>query len=554
MDVLAQLTLAEKAALCCGADSWHTAAIPRLAVPSVMVSDGPHGLRVQRRAADHSGSGTSLPATCFPPAVTLGSSWDTALAAEIGAALAAEALAQGIAVILGPGVNIKRTLLCGRNFEYFAEDPALAGALAAAYVQGVQGRGVGTSLKHYAANNQETERMRVSAQVSQRALREIYLPAFERCVTQAQPWTVMCAYNKVNGSYAAEHAWLLTEVLRGEWGFEGLVVSDWGAVHDRVAALAAGLDLEMPPDLERSPAALVAAVRDGRLAEADLDRSAARVLRLAARAPRPDPAPGFDAGAHHALARRAAAAGAVLLKNEAGLLPLDRPAAVAVIGAFARAPRYQGAGSSRVNPTRVENFLDEFTARAGSQVSVRYAPGFALGGDGAAGRLADEAVRAAAGADAVILLLGLPDGVESEGFDRDHISLPADQVALLRRLGQAGTPVAVLLANGGVVEVASWQDHAAAILECWLGGQAGASAAAQIVLGQAEPGGRLAETIPLRLADSPAYLDFPGEEGSVSYGEGVFVGYRWYDARQMGSRTRSASGCLTPPSATTACP
>jgi beta-glucosidase len=530
---LGQLTIEEKAALCSGADFWHTVAIPRLGIDSIMVADGPHGLRVQLNVADHSGTNTSLPATCFPTAAALGSSWDPGLIREIGCALADEALAQGISVILGPGVNIKRSLLCGRNFEYFSEDPVLAGAAATAFVQGAQSRGVGTSLKHFAANNQETERMRVSAEVGERALREIYLPAFEQCVREAQPWTVMCAYNRVNGTYASEHHWLLTQVLREEWGFAGLVVSDWGAVHDRVAAAAAGLDLEMPPDLERSPAALVAAVTDGRLDEAVLDRAAGRVLALVAKAPRPDPRPALDADAHHALARRAAAQSAVLLKNAGATLPLAlRPGStVAVIGEFARTPRYQGAGSSRVNPTRVENFLEEFTARAGDDVTVRFAPGFAVDSDQVAGDLAEQAVQAAAGAGCVIVLLGLPPGAESEGFDRDHIDLPASQTALLRRLRQAGRPVVVVLANGGVVDVASWDADADAILECWLGGQAGASAAAQLLLGQAEPAGRLAETIPRRLADSPAFLDFPGEDGQVRYGEGIFVGYRYYDAR-----------------------
>ncbi len=534
-EFLGELTIEEKAALCSGADFWHTVSVPRLGIRAIMMSDGPHGLRVQPVAGDHSGMGTSLPATCFPTAGALGSSWDPELIRSIGSALAEEALAQGISLLLGPGVNIKRSLLCGRNFEYFAEDPVLAGTVAAAFVQGVQSHGVGASPKHFAVNNQETDRMRVSADVSERALREIYLPAFEQCVRQAQPWTVMCAYNKVNGTYASQHHWLLTELLRGEWGFTGLVVSDWGAVHDRVAAVAAGLDLEMPPDLERSPAALVAAVKSGQLDERVLDQAAGRVLELVARVAAPEPRPGFDADAHHVLARRAASDSAVLLKNSGTVLPLSlRPGAtVAVIGEFARTPRYQGAGSSRVNPTRMETFLEEFSARAGPGVTVRFAPGFTLEEDEADEELADEAVQVAAEADCVIALLGLPPGSESEGFDRDDIDLPANQLALLRRVRQAGQAVVVLLANGSVVDVASWDHAADAILECWLGGQAGASAAAQLLLGQAEPSGRLAETIPRRLADSPAFLNFPGEDGHVQYGEGIFVGYRYYDARSI---------------------
>ncbi len=534
-ELVGSLSLPEKAALCSGADFWHTVAVPRLGIESIMVADGPHGLRVQLNAADHSGSNTSLPATCFPTAAALASSWNPDLVGRVGAALAQEALAQGITVILGPGVNIKRSLLCGRNFEYFAEDPFLAGTVATAFVAGVQARGVGTSLKHFAVNNQETDRLRVSAEVRERALREIYLAAFEQCVKQAQPWTVMCAYNRVNGIPAAEHHWLLTEVLRQEWGFSGLVMSDWGAVRDRVAALAAGLDLEMPPDLERSPAAVIAAVESGRLAEATLDQAAGRVVELVGRAARPGQRPAADFAAHHDLAREAATQGAVLLKNAACTLPLALApgATVAIIGEFARTPRYQGAGSSRVNPIQVENFLDEFRSLAGNDVAVSFAPGFPLTADRLDSEAADEAVRVAADADHLIVLLGLPDHAESEGFDRDHINLPANQTSLLGRLRALAKPIVVVLSNGGVVDIASWDDDADAILECWLGGEAGASAAAELLLGQAEPSGRLAETIPRRLADSPAFLDFPGEDGEVHYGEGIFVGYRHYDARSI---------------------
>ncbi len=375
-EILRDLTISEKAALCSGADFWHTVAIPRAGIESIMVADGPHGLRVQLNAADHSGAHTSLPATCFPTAAALASSWNPGLIGRVGAGLAQEALAQGIAVILGPGVNIKRSLLCGRNFEYFSEDPCLTAAAATAFVTGVQSGGVGACLKHFAVNNQETDRLRVSAEVHERALREIYLAAFERCVEQAAPWTVMCAYNRINGIPAAEHHWLLTRVLREEWGFSGLVMSDWGAVRDRVSALAAGLDLEMPPDLERSPAAVAAAVASGHLDEAILDRACGRVLELVGRAPSSGRRRSCDFEAHHDLAREAAAEGAVLLKNAASALPLAPApgATIAVIGEFARTPRYQGAGSSRVNPTWVETFLEEFTARVGDGVAVRFAP------------------------------------------------------------------------------------------------------------------------------------------------------------------------------------
>ena len=420
-------------------------------------------------------------------------------------------------MLLGPGINIKRSPLCGRNFEYFSEDPLVSGELGAAMVGGVQSQGVGTSLKHYAANNQETDRLRISADVDERTLREIYLAGFERVVTQARPWTVMCAYNKVNGTYASQHHWLLTEVLREEWGFDGLVVSDWGAVHDRVAALMAGLDLEMPPNLGVSDAALVAAVRDGRLDERVLDNSVGRILDLVARAvagsEAPDP---VDADAHHALARETARGCAVLLKNDGDLLPLQ-PAPgqrIAVIGEFARTPRYQGAGSSQVNPTRVDVPLDELRAGVPDGVDVEFAPGFGLDDSARDEVLAAEAVALARNATSVVLFLGLPDADESEGFDRAHMDLPDAQTALVARLAEVNPRVVVVLANGSVVRLDGWEHQAPALLECWLGGQAGGGAVADLLLGVTSPSGRLAETLPLRLEDNPSHLNFPGEAGS----------------------------------------
>ncbi len=537
--LLGELTLEEKASLCLGSDFWHTAPIPRLGIPAIAVSDGPHGLRKQPSDGDHVGISGSLPATCFPTASALGSSFDPELVRRVGSALGEEARAQGVAVVLGPGINIKRSPLCGRNFEYFSEDPLVSGVLGAALVEGIQSQGVGASVKHYAANNQETDRLRVSADVDERTLREIYLPAFERVVTQASPWTVMCAYNKVNGIYASENRWLLTELLRDEWGFEGLVVSDWGAVHDRVAALAGGLDLEMPPNLGVSDAAIVAAVRSGDLEEAVLDEAVERVLQLVDRAPSGGvdvgeaAQPGFDADGHHALARAAAAECAVLLKNEGGLLPL-RPSAgetVAVIGEFARTPRYQGAGSSQVNPTRVDNALNELRAAVPEGVRVEFRPGFGIGTID--DELAAEAVALAERASVVVAFLGLPDADESEGFDRSHLNLPANQTVLVSRLAAANPNLVVLLANGSAVRLSDWEQHAPAILECWLSGQAAGGAAADLLVGAANPSGRLAETLPLRLEDNPSYLNFPGEHGHVRYGEGVFVGYRGYDALRL---------------------
>jgi beta-glucosidase len=553
--LVAELSVPQKAALCLGSDHWHTAGVREFGIEPVMLSDGPHGLRKQPERGEATGQYRSVPATCFPTASALASSWDPGLAREVGAALGAEARAQGVAVVLGPGVNIKRSPLCGRNFEYLSEDPHLAGRMAAAIVDGLQSQQVGGCVKHFAANNQETDRMRVSADADERTLREIYLPAFEHVVTTARPWLVMCAYNKVNNTYASQHRWLLTEVLRGEWGFDGLVVSDWGAVHDRVAALIAGLDLEMPPDLGVSDQAIIDAVAAGTLAEAALDQAAARVLSLVRRARRREPA-APDLTAHHALARRAAAQSMVLLKND-GVLPLtDAPGlTVAVIGEFARAPRFQGAGSSKVSPTRADVPLDELAAALPS-ATIRFAPGFEAGSDAARREsefgaplgaamshprpnsapgeadLAAEAVRAATGADVAVVFLGLPEGEESEGYDRARIDLPGAQTSLLARLAAEvpGTPLVVVLFNGGAVRTSTWDHAAAAVLECWLAGQATGGAVADVLTGAVSPSGRLAETIPVRLADCPSYLNFPGEEGHVRYGEGVFVGYRGYDA------------------------
>lgn len=530
--LLAELTVAEKASLCLGSDFWHTAPIERLGIPAIMVADGPHGLRAQMDKSDHVGIGGSVPATCFPTAAGLGSSWNVDLFRQVGEALGRETRKWGVSVLLGPGVNMKRSPLCGRNFEYVSEDPWLAGELATAMVQGVQSQGVGTSLKHYAANNQEDDRLRVSAEIDERTLREIYLPAFERVVTQAQPWTVMCAYNKVNGTYASEHHWLLTEVLRDEWGFEGLVVSDWGAVHDRVASLAAGLELEMPPSLGHGDAQIVAAVEAGELAPEVLDTAVRRVLELVRRA-QPALADGgsFDEAEHHGLARRAACEAAVLLKNEGGVLPL-RPAAgarVAVIGEFARTPRYQGAGSSQVNPTRLDSALDELTAALGDTVEVVFAPGFTINGGPDEESLRAEAVAAAVDADHVLLFLGLPSAAESEGFDRSHLDLPDNQVQLVAAVAAVHDRAVAVLANGSSVRLSTWEHQVAAVLECWLGGQAGGGAAADLLLGAANPSGKLAETIPVRLEDNSSYLNFPGDSGLVRYGEGLFIGYRGYD-------------------------
>ena len=531
-EIVASLTLEEKASLTSGANFWTTKAVERAGVPSIVLTDGPHGVRLQRESADHLGLADSIPATCFPPAVGLGASFDTELLERVGVALGEEAKTEGVGVLLGPGINIKRSPLCGRNFEYLSEDPIVSGILGSALVRGLQSQGVGTSLKHFAANNQEHDRMRSSSDVDPRPLREIYLRGFQRVVEDEQPWTVMCSYNKLNGVYTSENPWLLNTVLRDEWGFTGVVVSDWGAVNDRVAGVAAGLDLEMPSSDGRTDAELVAAVRAGELDEAVLDLAALRTVELALKAQAgADANASYDVDAHHALAREAAARSIVLLKNESELLPLAASASVAIIGEFARTPRYQGAGSSMINPTKLDTALEEIGVLA-EQSS--FAAGFTLDGDNSnAAALRDEAVAAAAAADVAVVFLGIPAAEESEGFDREHIELPAVQLELLDAVLAVNPRTVVVLSNGGVVRLGDFEARVPAILEGWLLGQAGGGATADVLYGVVNPSARLSETFPVRIEDSPAYLEFPGEHGHVRYGEGLFVGYRWYDARKI---------------------
>ena len=529
-DLLDRLTLEEKASLTSGSSFWYTAAVERLGIPRVMVTDGPHGLRAQPGEGDHLGLHKALPATCFPTASAVASTWNPGLLHRIGQALAQEARACNLSVILGPGINMKRSPLGGRNFEYFSEDPFLAGELAVGIVDGIQSRGIGTSVKHYAANNQETERLRVDTQVDERSLREIYLPAFERVVTGSQPWTVMCAYNKVNGLSASENPWLLTTVLREEFGFQGLVVSDWGAVYHRVPALLAGPDLEMPPALGRSPQQIVAAVENGEVPVEVLDARVRTVLELVDKGMHVlDLDETFDADAHHALAREAAAESIVLLENN-GVLPLAPDASIAVIGEFARIPRFQGAGSSQVNPIRLDVLLDELR---GTHGDVPFAAGYRLDGTTDDGALQSEAVQRAQSVDTVIVVIGLPGSDESEGFDRQHMRLPANQLTVLREIAAVNRNLVVVLVNGSTVELGKVTPHAAALVEAWLGGQAAAGAIADVLTGAVNPSGRLAETFPHRLEDNSSYLNFPGDSQIVRYGEGLFIGYRGYDATRQ---------------------
>lgn len=533
---LAELSVEEKASLTSGADFWTTKGIERAGIPSIMLTDGPHGLRKQSGESDHLGLNDSVPATCFPPAAALGSTFDPELAERVGVALGVESAIEDVAVILGPGANLKRSPLCGRNFEYLSEDPLLSGVMGAGLVRGIQSQGVGASLKHFAANNQEHDRMRVSADIDPRPLREMYLRGFERVVKDAQPWTVMCSYNRINGVYASEDPWLLTRVLRDDWGFEGIVVSDWGAVNDRVAALAAGLDLEMPAGDGVTDAQIVAAIADGSLDSSVLDTAASRMIGLARKAQaRPAVAGPLDVDAHHALAREAAGRSIVLLKNEGGLLPLADGASIALIGEFARTPRFQGGGSSHINPTRIDTALDSLREVAGERVS--FAAGFAFNGsndpgDSEAAALRAEAVELAASRDVAVVFLGLTDAEESEGFDREHIDLPVVQLELLDAVLAANPNTVVVLSNGAVVSL-PFADRVPAIVEAWLLGQAGGSATVDVLTGAVNPSARLAETIPHRIEDTPAFGSYPGSLGHVRYGEGIFVGYRWYDQRRM---------------------
>lgn len=523
---MAKLSVEKKAAMVAGATYWRTVA--EKGVPAVTLSDGPHGVRRTPDLGSGIGRDESLPATCFPVASAMASTWNRELIERIGGAIGDESRALGVNVLLGPGINIKRSPLGGRNFEYFSEDPLISGELGAAFVHGLQSRGVGASVKHFAVNNQETNRMTVNVEVNERTLRELYLPAFETIVTREQPWTIMTSYNRINGVYAVENEWLLTQVLREQWGFAGLVISDWNAVDDRVSALRAGCDLQMPGPAPDSEEAVVAAASTNTYDAMVLDASVARLTRLAALASKAT-GPTVDERVHHALAREAANEAMVLLKND-GLLPLDAGKPIAVIGEFARTPRFQGAGSSKVNPTSVDAALDALMQHA----PVEFAAGYTH--DGADEQLHDEAVALAERAETVLLFVGLTQNDEPEGYDRTSIDLAEHQLELIRDVTAANSRVVVILTNGGVVSLEPWHDSAAAILETWLLGQAGGGAIADVVFGVVNPSGRLAESIPMRLEDNPSYLNFPGDLTSVRYGEGVFVGYRYYESAKVAVR------------------
>ena len=529
-EILSRMNIKTKIELCSGEDFWHTKAHTYYGIPSFQASDGPHGLRKQDGLADMLGVNRSDPATCFPTASTSGCSWDPALLAEIGEAIGEEAAAYEIGLVLGPGVSIRRDPLCGRSFEYFSEDPYLAGELAVGLIDGIQSKGVGTSLKHFAANNQEFQRFSISAEVDERTLREIYLPAFEKAVKTAKPWTVMCAYNKLNGTFASEHRGLLTEILKDEWGFEGLVVSDWGAVRNRVAALKAGLDWEMPGPQDRRVKAVVEAVRSGELDEAVLDESVRRILGIVLKAKRTPKGGTFDVDAHHQLARKIAAEGMVLLKND-GLLPLKNHQHIAVIGRSAEAAHFQGGGSSHINPTRTDVPFKELQARA-DDAELTYAEGYPSD-DCFRQDLIDQAAGLAKAADVALLYIALPTYKESEGYDRKDLDLTAQQIALIKAVAQVQPKTVVVLNNGAPVAMTAWLDDVSAVLEGWMMGQAGGAALADVLFGKVNPSGKLAETFPIKLSDTPAHTNWPGDAGKVHYGEGLYIGYRYYDAKEV---------------------
>lgn len=516
-DILSKMTLEDKISLCNGADFWHSKAMAQYGIPAVTMSDGPHGVRCQKNGADMLGVNESEPATCFPTAVTSGATWDAALLKAEGQAIGEEGLSYGVDVVLGPGVNIKRNPLCGRNFEYFSEDPYLAGAMGAAWVQGAQSTGAGTSLKHFAANNQEYKRFNGNSQVDERTLRELYLPAFETVIKTAQPETVMCSYPRINNVHASDNHWLLTDVLRKDWGFAGLVVTDWGALCDRVKAIHAGCDLSMPGGSNYMEDWVAAAVKDGTLPESDVDACAARVIALALKGESRPKGHAFDKDVHNALAQKIAENGAVLLKNEGGILPLDA-GDIALIGEMARTMRYQGAGSSHINPTQLTTLCDALPG-------VPFAPGCDV-----KGAVTEESLREAAEtarkAKIAVVCAGLPDIYESEGFDRETMSMPEGHVRLIETVAAANPNTVVVLLCGCAVEM-PWLDKVKAVLYMGLPGQAGGAAAANLLTGKANPSGKLTETWPLCYDDVPSRDTF-GKK-TTHYKEGLYAGYRYYD-------------------------
>ncbi len=531
-ELIGKMTLEEKAAMCSGADFWHTESVERLGIPAMMVSDGPHGLRKQDQKADHLGVNDSIKAVCFPAGCGTAASFNRELITKMGEALGNECQAEGVGVILGPAVNIKRSPLCGRNFEYYSEDPYVASEMAGALIEGVQNKNVGTSIKHFLANNQEHRRMSSSSEMDERTMREIYLAAFEGAVKKQKPWTVMCSYNRINGTYAAENKEVLTDILRDEWDFDGFVMSDWGAVNNRVPDLYAGLELEMPSSGGINDRLIVEAVKEGRLEEAVLDRAVERILNIVYRfEDNRDKTAVFDRDADHELARKVAEETIVLLKNEDGILPLDEKEKIVFIGKYAASPRFQGGGSSHINSHKVTSAWDCVKEWG----NITLAEGFRDEKDEIDEALMAEAVEQAKAAKAAVIFAGLPDAFESEGFDRGHMRMPNCQNELIARVAAAQPNTIVVLHNGSPVEM-PWADQVKGIVEAYLGGQAVGGAQVDILFGKVNPSAKLPESFPYKLEDNPSYLYYVGEGDRVEYREGVFVGYRYYDTKKMDVR------------------
>ncbi|MBO4887291.1 MAG: glycoside hydrolase family 3 C-terminal domain-containing protein [Firmicutes bacterium] len=525
-EILKNLTLEEKAALCSGRDFWKTKAIDRLGIPSVMMCDGPHGLRKQEGEGDHLGINESIPTVCYPSASALASSFDREVMTKLGHALGRECQAEDVAMLLGPGMNIKRSPLCGRNFEYFSEDPKVAGEMGAAYIQALQSEGIAACVKHFACNNQETMRMTGDSRVDERTLHEIYLPAFETAVKKGKTRGIMSAYNGVNGSFCTENKTLLTDILRDKWGYEGFVVTDWGAIKDRAASVAAGLDLEMPGGPNATGEELVKAVREGKLSEEALNRSAENVLNFILASIANKKTETIDRDACRAVSREISEECAVLLKNN-GVLPLKEEQKVALIGEFAKTPRFQGGGSSHINVPYSVSALE-----AAEGKNIIFAQGYDTHSDTDSDKLIEEAVIAAEKADVAVIFAGLPDAYETEGADRDHMRMPENQNELIRAVAKINPNTVVVLHGGSVMEL-PWLNEVSAVLLMHLGGDQVGAATVDLLYGEKNPSGHLAETWSVRLEDNPSYLNFPGEEGVVNYAEGIFVGYRYYDKKKM---------------------
>ncbi len=534
-ELVSQMTIKEKAALCIGGSAWCTTSVRRLGIPEIVMTDGPHGLRrVENVNESHNIASLkeSIPATCFPTASALAASWDIELIKEVGETIGEECIAQDVDIILGPGNNMKRTPLCGRNFEYFSEDPYLGGDLSAAFINGVQSKGVGATLKHFIANNQEYKRNTMSSEVDERTLREIYLRAFEIAIKKSRPWAVMCSYNKLNGTYCSESYELLTQILREEWKFDGIVMSDWGAIHDRIKALKAGVDLEMPGPKKNSFKQLMTAIRNGELDEEILSKTAKRILKTIVRRYKvKEDKRDFDANIHHSIARKTASESMVLLKNEGDILPIEKPELIAIIGKAAKNPKIQGGGSSLVTPTNVDIPYEEIKKIAeGSK--ILYEEGYTME-DELNQEMIDRAKDVAKIAKIALLFIALPPNKEFESYDRDDMHLSKQQVELIKSVSSVQPNTVVILNNGSPISMREWIDDVPGVLQAWLMGQGGGKAVADILFGRINPSGKIAETFPVKLSDNPAYINYPGENDRVIYGEGIFVGYRYYDKKQV---------------------